>query len=295
MLWSSANGGILLGGSDGITIVQDSDDHLQMQSVDKSTLKFPSGELTYLAEAEQSNTVALSTTEDRVIVLNLEEERSPVFQQTSEQPVTGLAVSPDGRKVGYSGYKGRITILPAGDSPSAQAVKSWDLPVWLSGLSFSPDAKYLSGVDLASFTVYLIDTDTGRVARVLEWTDSTSAVLYSVSFTKDWRKAAWIAQTVVMIMDVRDGRQGPILGHPDHISGYAWSPNGDLFATGTVVSDGGEMKPAVLVWDPSDGKLLATLLQPAAVEKLAFSPENDRLAVLHPGGNLQVWDLMLTK
>lgn len=295
MLWSRANGGILLGGSEGITIVRDSDDQPQIQSLDINVQTSSFGELTLLAEAEQANTVAFSTVEDTIIVLNLEDNRSPEYQQTSDQPITGLAVSADGRLVGYSGYRGRITILPAGDAPTAQAVKSWDFPVWLSDLSFSPDAKYLGGVDLASFTVYLMDTDTGRVARVLEWTDSTSAVLYSVAFSSDWQKAAWIAQTSVMIMDVRDGRQGPTLNHSDHISAYAWSPNGGMFATGSAISYGDEMRPAVLVWDPYSGKLLATLPQPAAVEKLAFSPENDRLAVLHPGGSLQVWDLKFSK
>lgn len=295
LIWSSDDGRIVLGGASGITLLQTGPTQPQIQSADAVQFtKVPSEQIFLLADAEQASAFAFSTIDNSIFLFDPVDTASLLQQRRTGDPITGIALSPDGSKTAYSTYSGSLSILPNQDIASAQSVQSWELPAWLSNLSFSPDGKYVGGVDLSNFTIYLINADTGQVERILEWLESPGATLYAASFSDNWRKVAWIAQTAVQIMQVSDGTLGPMLNHADHIAAFAWSPDGRYFATGSAVEDNDGLRPAVLIWDPESGYLLETLPQTSAAASLAFSPDGSQIAVLHPDGSLQVWNLAST-
>jgi WD40 repeat protein len=178
-----------------------------------------------------------------------------------------------------------------GDQPGAQAVQTFDLPHWLTSLSFSPDGKLVGGTDQANFTVYVLDAATGQVQRRLEWMDSPTGSLYFALFSPEWNRVAWVAQASVQIMDASDGTTGPLLSHEEAVSAAAWSPTGNRLATASAATVEGNLIPAVLVWDAQNGVVLATWPQAAPVKSLAFSPDGRQVAVLDTNGNLRVWNL----
>ena len=209
-----------------------------------------------------------------------------VIQTTS--PVTGLALNSTGDKVAYGTFDGKTFVQPLGASSD---VKTWEAPNWLSNLSFSPDGGQVAGADLANFMLFFMDANTGKIVNQLEWSGSVTPALYGVYLSPDWQEAAWVAQTAVQIMNVKDGSTGPLLLHQDSVKSVTWSPDGRLLATGAATQIGDRLEPAVMVWDASNGELLNTLAQEVAVQSVAFSPDGRQLAILDTNGNLKTWSI----
>ena len=161
----------------------------------------------------------------------------------------------------------------------------------MADLSYSPDGALLAGADLANFIVYVFDSQTGEVKRTYQWVESASPNLYTVIFSPDWSNLAWIARETVQLMNADSGELGPMLSHEDFVSAFAWTPNGRLIAAAAGATIDGDFVPAVMIWDATSGQVVNTLVQPAAVQSLEFSPDGTELAILDSIGRLRMWVL----
>jgi WD40 repeat protein len=196
-----------------------------------------------------------------------------------EVSITGMAFSPNGDHITISTYDNRLRTWSGNfeGSPS-----EWTAPSWLIDLAYSPDQKYLGGVDPGNFKVYIFDAVSGDLIRTLEWMNSASPVLYGAYFSPDWKSIAWIARGTAQIMN---------LENEDFISAVAWSPNSQVLAIGSAATINGSLTPVVVVWDAGSGDQLSTLSHTAPIQSISFSSDGKELAVLDSNGDLQTWSI----
>lgn len=207
------------------------------------------------------------------------------------EPVSDLAVSPDGTLIATTGRNGSVKLwdgetLKALRSTAGHAAAAW-------GVAFSPDGGVVASGS-SDGTVRIWDAGTGAAVRTLA---PTGRGITAVAFHPDGSRLAttsWDRTSergvwgVVKIWDPRDGR---LVASWEHgvkpIVTVAWSPDGALLATGTWDDD------ATLWW--SKDWTMAKRLQPAekepykAVQGVAFSTDGGRLAVMAKDGTIRVW------
>jgi WD40 repeat protein len=76
-----------------------------------------------------------------------------------------------------------------------------------------------------------------------------------------------------------------LLGHADRVTGVAYSPDGRTLATGSA--DG-----AVVLWEPTTGRMVRTLLghSTGEIDALAFRPDGGRVVSAGGDGTARLWD-----
>jgi WD40 repeat protein len=188
-----------------------------------------------------------------------------------------MVFSPDGKTLAVATPENQVELW---DTATGENVDIWELPFWVSNLSFSPDGSSLAGVDSANFTVHIWSFPGGEEQRTLAWTEHASPALYSAAFTQDWRTLAWVARGTIQLMDVASGSLGPVLEHEDFVSAIAIAPDGSLLASAAAATVEDTFTPVVLLWDLASGEQVNVLPQPEAVTSMAFSPDGRTLAVL---------------
>jgi len=166
-----------------------------------------------------------------------------------------------------------VTVL-RGDSKSVTSV------------SWSPDGKELAAT---GSDIKIWDPATGQQVKTLPWPDNWLVL-----------KAAWSPDSCHLVSSslskfsgtiiIRDARSGEELfrwnAHIGPVFGLAWSPNGDLLATGGV-------DKLVKVWNAnSQDKEIATLEgHTGQVFSVAWRPDQQRLASASEDGTVRIWDL----
>jgi WD40 repeat protein len=240
-----------------------------------------------ITSAQGQDTLAWVDQEQSVVYWDMAAAAPPETIASQENAITGLAISPPGEQLAYATAANDLRVW---DTRSQQTSLEIQTPAWLTNLSYSPDGSQIGGVDLANFTVYILDARSGEILRTLAWTDSPST-LYGVYFSPDWASLAWVAQSAVQLMDAGSGKPGHLLNHPDFVNALAWSPDGGLVATASAAEAQGGLRPAVLIWEAASGRLLQTLPQANPVQSLSFSPDGGKLAVLDSMGQFQVWQI----
>jgi WD40 repeat protein len=200
--------------------------------------------------------------------------------------VTSLAFAPSGSQLASASYENQLRIW---DTSNGQISKTWDLPYWLSDISYSPDGSQIGGVDLPNFIVHILDATTGDEIKSLTWSESASPVLYGAYFSPDWKTIAWVARGTVQLMSVESGNLGPLLSHEDAVNALAWSPDSTLLATASAATVNGNFVPVVELWSLDTGKTLNTLVLSEPALQISFSPDGKTLATLDSAGTVQFW------
>lgn len=285
--WLPDNQGAAVAGGQGVMIISSTQStNTAQSSTAEATQTISTTTPSLLIAAKDDDIIAWVSGGETISILDATAGTGEPIMTQAEAPVTGLALTPAGDLMAYATFDSQIIVQKPGEVQGAQ---SWTMPGWLTNLSYSADGSQLAGTDLANFTIYFQNANTGEILRKLEWLDSATAALTGVYLSPDWRQAAWIAQGAVQLMDGRDGKLGPLLLHQDSVRAVAWSTDGRLLATAAAATVNDELQPVVQIWNASDGELLNTLVQPEAVQSLAFSPDGRQLAVLNTNGSLQTW------
>ena len=93
----------------------------------------------------------------------------------------------------------------------------------------------------------------------------------------------------VFILDISPGARGEVLmtllGHTDVVVSVAYSPVGNLLATGSA-------DQTVKIWDVSSGQILRTLFgHTGSIQGLSFSPDGSRLASASQDRTVRIWEV----
>jgi dipeptidyl aminopeptidase/acylaminoacyl peptidase len=287
--WLPGNQGAAIASKDGVLIVPSNESAISIQSgTPLATQTIATTTPSLLITAKEVAIIAWVSGGDTVSILDTTVGTNDPSITQAEAPVTGLTLTPTGDQVAFATFDGQVIVQKPGD---VQGIRSWETPTWLANLSYSADGSQLAGTDLANFTIYFQSVSTGEILRELEWLDSATSALYGAYLSPDWRQVAWVAQSVVQLMAVEDGKLGPLLVHQDVVRAVAWSPDSRLLATAAAATVNEGLVPVVQIWNSSNGDLLNTLVQPEAVQSLSFSPDGRQLAVLNTNGNLQMWSV----
>jgi WD40 repeat protein len=246
----------------------------------------PAENITILTAAADQRTLAWANQENNIRLVNIPQPSQSYTLTNAGGPVTSLTFTPSGSQLASASYENQLKVW---DTSTGQISKNWELPYWLSNLSYSPDGTQIGGVDLPNFTVRILDAATGDEIKSLTWSESASPALYGAYFSLDWKTIAWVARGTVQLMSVESGKLGPILSHEDAVNALAWSPDSTLIATASAATVNGNFVPVVEVWNAASGKTLNTLVLSNPAIQIAFSPDGKRLASLDSTGTLQFW------
>jgi WD40 repeat protein len=246
----------------------------------------PAKEITIMTASADQRSLAWANQQNNIRLVNIPQPSQSYTITSTGGPVTSLTFAPSGRQLASASYENQLKVW---DTSNGQISKNWELPYWLSNLSYSPDGTQIGGVDLPNFTVHILDASTGSEIKSLTWSESASPALYGAYFSPDWKTIAWVARGTVQLMSIESGKLGPILSHEDAVNALAWSPDSTLLATASAATVDGNFVPVVKIWSADSGKTLNTLVLSNPAIQIAFSPEGKRMATLDSSGTLQFW------
>jgi WD40 repeat protein/serine/threonine protein kinase len=198
------------------------------------------------------------------IVLGFMPDRRPA---TWDQDQTGLSLhGPDG----------------AGQERTALAGIGPDRPIF-EQCRFSRDGKAFFAVE-SNGKIRVWDAGTGKALGVLQ---GPSPPLRNAALSPRGKYLALCLEreNVARLYEVASGRQMPLSGHHDFVSGLAFSADNAMLATGSM--DG-----TIRLWDTATGNTRALL--PGHLEEVtdvSFSPDGRTLASLNQGGSVKLWHL----
>jgi WD40 repeat protein/serine/threonine protein kinase len=216
--------------------------------------------------------------------------------------VWSVVYSPDGKRLASIARGGEIKVW---DAQTGRELFSRKNPGNKSLVAFSPDGKRLASVGDNQREQGPIDLKRIPVAEVKVWDAQTGQELLSwkvnsgapsgprLAFSPDGKRLATSSRPPnvsgpqgpgeVKVWDTQTGQELLTLtGHPDPISGLAFSPDGKRLVSASLDS-------TVKVWDAQAGQELLNLKVGGHVNTLAFSPDGHWLAS-DPNGTVTIWD-----
>ncbi|MBW6474410.1 MAG: hypothetical protein K0B14_14890 [Anaerolineaceae bacterium] len=167
-------------------------------------------------------------------------------------------------------------------------------------VAWSPDGKRIASADSLNMQKPVIwDAQTGKVLFTLqEETGKLKPLWLELAWSPDGKKLAAVGslwhrdsgrdEGMILIWDTDTGQQEHLL--TAGMNGYrlwtvAWSPDNRFIACGTTGSE-------IFVWNVVNDTPIAKLMgHRDIIDRLAWSPESNRLASVARDGTLQIWDL----
>jgi WD40 repeat protein len=200
-------------------------------------------------------------------------------------PVTGLAYSPDGKRLAISRH-GVVTLLDLSTAKPEREIEEAGLAI--HAVEFSPDGRWLAvagGEPGVAGTVILYDVATQfQRGRVLA---GHTDVIYGLAFSPDGKRLATASlDKTARIWDLASGKALVTLtDHSDSVYTVAFTPDGKSIVTGST-------DRAVKLFDASTGKSQRTLSgHEEGVLALAVSPDGKSAVSGGVARRLRWWNL----
>ena len=197
-----------------------------------------------------------------------------------EEPVVGLAVSPDGSRIASACHDGSVKLwdpLFDGDVRVLRGHENYCLSIAFDG---SGERIASAGKDYA---VRVWDTGTGESVA----THFVSTDVFGMEFApRGDALALAMRDHAVRVIDATTGEERVVMrGHEGHVVAVAYSP-GDGAVLASASLDG-----TARLWDAANGRETAVLRgHSAAVRSVAFSPDGSRLASGSDDATIRIHD-----
>lgn len=254
---------------DGQTLVINSTYHQYRVSLDDPTLLIPlfqeETEVRHLAFSPDGQLLFLATTESGLTNLSGGSyELLGTFKDNSDI-ATSVALSQSGRYIAIAWNNSVVTLYDLEQGLMTPSVQSWPYPSFYGvyNLTFGANdtmliwstGDLLTRVDLTTLSLMPTQTDHTGLIKALATSASES----------EWAIAA--GSTVWLYKDAAATNPIPLTGHEDTAYALAFSPDGQLLASG-------DTQGVIRLWRVSDGRLLKVLTGPNnVITSLAFSPD----------------------
>jgi WD40 repeat protein len=201
---------------------------------------------------------------------------------TLTSPERLLAIAPDGKLVATQTEQS-IRVL---DPLNGVEVRKFPTAGFVGGALFRGGSGSLALLT-ADRVVTLWDVTTGRQQGELSAFQSAAPV-YSIEFSPDGKRAAWIARGTAQFADVATNALGVRLQFEDFVGHAVFSPDGTRLATITAGHEANALSGLMQIWDSTSGKELARVSQTALFAFVAYSPDG---ALVATGSNdgLALW------